>query len=549
MKRVKYELFLANDKALQEKCKAEIKKKFRTELKTLIDIPDKNESTDSYKLVLKIVENEIWDTARKIAAIEGVMDVDPDLNETVDRTYQKLFLEEQKEPEQEQERPDPYWYHHNIRIEAALEYVRKEFEAGRGFFDPEKSVIPVAQFDTGYTNHPEIALINKKEGYNYIAGPLMRIIKSGWKRDARDRLRNLRPFLWASHGTSTASTIIGSNASDQSKIDGSLKDRVNGLLPNNVNLIPFRISENIISFDNKMIHAADQVIRNGNIKVITMSHASLFKKHSWKRAVEDAYNRGIIWIAASGSHAFGRLRSIIVFPAKFKETIATAASNVNDLPWERTHYGEEIDISAPGFDIYVPSSRRRWYGILPDKYTYKWSEGTSFATPITATAAALWIAHHGEKRLNEKYPEPWQRIESFRKVLKDSARAHKAEVPINKYGAGLLDILELLKIDLPNKENLAHASAKTNQLQMLENAEDKIKHITNKEIIYLTGCAKILDKDKSDETLFEYVYLNASNSARRVLDSITQQQNLPEATNPKSEAVKVYVKEFLYSWS
>ena len=125
MKRVKYELFLANDKALQEKCKAEIKKKFRTELKTLIDIPDKNESTDSYKLVLKIVENEIWDTARKIAAIEGVMDVDPDLNETVDRTYQKLFLEEQKEPEQEQERPDPYWYHHNIRIEAALEYVRK----------------------------------------------------------------------------------------------------------------------------------------------------------------------------------------------------------------------------------------------------------------------------------------------------------------------------------------------------------------------------------------------------------------------------------------
>jgi len=549
MKRVKFELFLTNDKALQEKCRAEIRKNFRTELKTLVHIADKDETSDSYKMVLKIPENEIWDIARKLVTFEGVMDVDPDLNTTVDHIYQKIYLEEQKEPEQEQERPDPYWYHHNIRIEEAFDFVIKEFEGGRGFFDPENTIIPIAQFDTGYTNHPEIALINKKAGYNYIAGPLMRMLKPNWRRDAKDRLRNFRPFLWASHGTSTASTIIGTKASRQSIIDGPLKDRVDGLLPHNVNLIPFRISENIISFDNKMIHAADQVIRNGKIKIITMSHASLFKKNSWKHAVENAYNSGIIWIAAAGSHAFGKLRSIIVFPAKYKETIAAAASNVNDLPWERTHYGEEIDISAPGFDIYVPSSRRRWYGVLPDKYTYKWSEGTSFATPITATAAALWIAHHGEKRLNEKYPEPWQRIESFRKVLTDSARAHKAKVPINKYGAGLLDILELLKVDLPNKENLVHASAKTNQLQILENVEDKIRHITDKEIIYLTACAKIFDKDKPDETLFEYVYLNASNSARRVLDSITQQQNLPEATNPKSEAVKVYVKEFLNSWS
>lgn len=549
MKRLKFELFLTSNKTLQAQCRAEIRKNFRTELKTLIDIPDKNELSDSYELVLKIPENEIWDTARKLVNIEGVMDVDPDLNETVDRTYQKLYLEEQKELKEEHERPEACWYHNNVKIKEALEYARKEYEAGRGFFDPEKSVIPIAQFDTGYTNHPEIALINKKEGYNYIAGPLKRIMKSGWKRDARDRLRNLRPFLWASHGTSTASTIIGSIVSDHNKIDGPLKDRVDGLLPHNINLIPFRISENIISFDNKMIHAADQVIRNGNIKVITMSHASLFKKHSWKRAVENAYSRGIIWIAASGSHAFGRLRSIIVFPAKFKETIATAASNVNDLPWERTHYGEEVDISAPGFDIYVPSSRRRWYGILPDKYAYRWSEGTSFSTPITASAAALWIAHHGEIRLNERYREPWQRIEAFRYVLKKSARTHKSEVPAKKYGAGLLDIPELLKADLPDKKNLVHASERSNQLKMLESTENKIKHITNKEIIYLTACAKILDKDKPDETLFEYVYQNASNSAKSLLDSITERQNLPEETNPKSEAVKIYVKEFLNSWS
>jgi len=45
------------------------------------------------------------------------------------------------------------------------------------------------------------------------------------------------------------------------------------------------------------------------------------------------------------------------------------------------------------------------------------------------------------------------------------------------------------------------------------------------------------------------VYQNASNSAKSLLDSITERQNLPEETNPKSEAVKIHVKAFLNSWS
>lgn len=549
MKRIDYELYLTNDKALQEKCRAEIRKLFRSGLKSLVDIDDKNEFSDSYRLIMKIPEDEIWDTARELVTIEGVLDVDPDLSTSLDNIYQQLYLDERKELETEIERPDPNWYHENIRLSEALDYARKEFENGHGFFDPAKTVIPIAQFDTGYTNHPEIALMDKKAGYNYIAGPVMRLINPGWRRNARDRLRNLRPFLWASHGTSTASTIIGTTIRNPDRIEGPLKDRVNGLLPENIELIPFRISENIISFSNKMIHAASQVISNGNIRIITMSHASLFNKRSWKNAVEKAYNKGIIWVAAAGSHAFGKLRSIIVFPARYSETIATAASTIDDIPWERTHYGEEVDISAPGFDIYVPSSRRRWYGLLPDRYTYKWSEGTSFSTPITATAAALWTAHHGDKRLSERYPEPWQRIEAFRSVLKNSARPYKAGVPPNRYGTGLLDLFALLKSYLPDKENLQPASSKTSHLSMLESTSDKIRHITEKEIIYLTACAKLYDKDKPEDGLFNYVRHNASESAKSLLDGITEQRLLSEVPDPKSEAVKTYAKAFINAWS
>ena len=549
MKKITFELYLTQDIVLQEKCKTEIRKTFGAIVRRLVDVNDKSVLSDCHKVILKVPEEETWNTARKLILIEGVVDVDPDLNTSLDQKYEKLFLEEASTLEQVKERPDPKWFHENTRFKEALTYVIDEFEADRGFFNPKTTKIPIAHFDTGYTNHPEIAFIDKKAGYNYIAGFIKRILSPGWQRDATDRLRNFRPFLWASHGTATASTIIGTRIKDKHDITGPLKDRVNGVMPRNVDLIPFRISENIISFNNKMVHAVDQVIRMGNIRIITMSHASLFKKHSWKNAVERAYNSGIIWVAAGGSHAFGKLRSIIVFPAKFKETIATAASTVEDVPWERTHYGEEIDICAPGFAMYVPSSRRRWYGLLPNLYTYKWSEGTSFSTPLTAAAAALWLGHHGEQKLVERYPEPWQLVEAFRKVLKESSRPHKPGIPGKKYGVGLLDVLQLVKMDLPDKHDLINVSELTSKPGLLLSNEEKLNHITNKEIIYLLACAKIKDLDLPDDSLFNYVYQHASDEAKKLLGDITQPEKLSSESNPRSEAIKVYGKGFLNSWT
>jgi hypothetical protein len=550
MKTISFELFLTRDPDLQQISKKEILKSFGTKVKSLTDVDDDSVFSDCFTLTLRVPEEEIWNTARRLIQVEGVLGVDPDLNTSVDKSYQKVSVKESKDKLEITERPHPRWFHGNIRFEEAVQYAGDEYRAGRGSFNPAKTTVMIAQFDTGYTNHPEIALIDKKAGYNYIAGFIRRMLVPGWQRDARDRLRNLRPIFWASHGTSTASTIIGTKVKHKDEITGQLRDRINGLLPHNIDLIPFRISENIISFNNKMIHAIDQVIKNGDIRIVTMSHASLFSKQSWKHAVEKAYNNGIIWIAAGGSHAFGKLRSIIVYPAKYKETIATAASTVDDVPWERTHYGEEIDICAPGFDMYVPSSRRRFYGLWPNRYMYKWSEGTSFSTPITATAAALWMAHHGEEKLDAKYHEPWQRVEAFRKVLKESARPHKAGIPENKYGSGLLDVLQLLKMDLPEPQALTHAYDKTRHESKLVTTEEKLNHITNKEIMYLLGCAKILEQDMPDESLFRYVYQHASVEARKLLDIIVSPEKLtPGISNPKSEAIKVYAKEFLNSWA
>lgn len=549
MKTVVFELFLTNEKQTQERCKSEIKWLFGSNLKSLIDIRDSEDSMDSYKLKLRISESKIWDTARKLMLVEGVLDVDPDLNTSLDKKYRKLFFLTHDEAQNNENRPEPNWYHKNVRLDEALAFAQSEFKAGRGCFDNATTKISVAQFDTGYTNHPGIKNVDKLAGFNYVASWYRRIFYSNWHRDARDRLRNLRPFLWASHGTSTASTIIGNRLEDSSVITGELKDRTEGLLPTNIDLIPFRISENIISFDNKMIHAVDQVVQNGRIPVITMSHASLFRKQSWKHAVEKAYEKGIIWVAAGGSHAPEKLRKVLVFPAKFNETVATAASTRDNEPWERTHYGDEIDICAPGFDIYVPSSRRRWYGLLPNRYSYKWSEGTSFSTPVTAAAAALWLAHHGEDRLNKMYGEPWQRVEAFRKVLKLSARPHKPNVPPDKYGAGLIDFEALLKHPLPGAGELVRAPKRSEMLRFLKTREEKERFITHKELVYLTACGKFYNHDQPNNELYRYIFANASPTAREIIDQIICDFNQPEIENPKSEAIKAFVKKFLNTWS
>jgi hypothetical protein len=229
----------------------EIRNTFGTELKRLVNVKDKSELSDCYKVVFRIPKREIWNTARKLILIEGVLDVDPDLNTTLDPEFRKIFKKEARALAQVKKRPDPKWFHDNMNFKKAMKYVKDEFKENRGVFNPKTTRIRIAQFDTGYTDHPDIEFIDKKEGFNFIAGLVRRILFPRWRSDARDKLRNFRPFLWASHGTATASTIIGSRVRNTRAIYGPLKDRVDGVMPNNVDLIPFRISENIISFNNK----------------------------------------------------------------------------------------------------------------------------------------------------------------------------------------------------------------------------------------------------------------------------------------------------------
>lgn len=124
-----------------------------------------------------------------------------------------------------------------------------------------------------------------------------------------------------------------------------------------------------------IIHATD----NG-AKIISMSLGGDEWSDLMHDAVKYASDHGVLVIAAAGNSATTSPH----YPAAYEEVIAVSATDSNDnLAWFST-YGEWIDLSAPGVDI---------YSTYPgNAYTYM--SGTSMACPhVTGVAALAWSVY------------------------------------------------------------------------------------------------------------------------------------------------------------
>ena len=136
-------------------------------------------------------------------------------------------------------------------------------------------------------------------------------------------------------------------------------------------------------------------------------------------AVKDARNAGVAVIAATGnSHS-----TPVLYPARYSETIAVAATDHNDERASFSSYGPEVDIAAPGVSI---------LSSLPgDKYA-KWS-GTSMATPHVTGAAGILLS------VSKVSPE------ELRNCLRESADDKGTPGWDEYYGAGRLNVKVLLE--------------------------------------------------------------------------------------------------------
>ncbi len=118
-----------------------------------------------------------------------------------------------------------------------------------------------------------------------------------------------------------------------------------------------------------------------DVDVINMSFSSSTAMPRYKALISKAYNKGISLICAAGNE--GELgENTIGYPAKFSETVAVSAVDINKNIADFSSRGKAAEISAAGIDIYST--------YLNDGYATL--SGTSMATPIITGAVAILLS-------------------------------------------------------------------------------------------------------------------------------------------------------------
>lgn len=297
--------------------------------------------------------------------------------------------------------------------------------------------IRVGHIDTGYTQQPALG------PWNGGTSPVVRTDYDAnfFDSPGEDPISALEPQHgdgFPFHGTRTMCTLAGR--------DALAPDRpFFGAAPG-VQVVPVRVTNSIVVDDQQP--AVCRAIRHAvdaGCGVISISQGiTLLPMKCVQEALDEAYERGVILVAAAGQYyLFG-----VVAPARLKHSIAVGGTIPGLKVWPASCSGREVDICAPAEPIRVATTTHDG----DYRYTYGESNGTSYATPLVAGTAALWLTRW-QGTLDTMYPQPWQRVEAFRHQLRA-----KAQVPpgwnTNRHGAGVLDAATTVQAALPDPSML-----------------------------------------------------------------------------------------------
>jgi len=322
--------------------------------------------------------------------------------------------------------------------------------------------ITVAHLDTGIRPHPIFgSWVDLDAGVNFMEA-------------GQPPIDPLDDATYGGHGTRTLSVLTGAVPGDFQGVAAQ------------VPVVPYRVADDVIlgtkqeqlNVANAIYHAID----NRACEVITLSMGyplvGTFWHNALGAAVDYAYQRGVILVAAGG-----QVIDKPCYPGKFFRAIGVGgyrkASDTADLSIYQDYFQKEdheVTSLRSFIDVWGPADPVWRLGVSAvaggdPVFAYDFGDGTSYATPHVSGAAAMWLAYRYDE-LMTAYPQPWQRIEAFRLLLKTTAQdlsglpdftgmrpANGPATPkkgdTNGPGqTGGLDILALLRAPLPAAKNL-----------------------------------------------------------------------------------------------
>lgn len=233
-------------------------------------------------------------------------------------------------------------------LQQALPWGVDKIDAERVHPDNKGTGIPVAVLDTGIDYyHPDLDA-NYKGGYDFVNGDDDPLDDNG-------------------HGTHAAGTVAA-------------EDNELGIIGAAPEAFLYAVKVLDVSgngYYSDIIAALDWCVSN-NIAVANMSLGGNFRSRALEQACNNAYNAGVLLVAAAGNDNSKN----IFYPARFNSVIAVGAVDENNERAWFSNYGSAIELAAPGMNILSP--------VLNSSYEM-WG-GTSMAAPHVAGTAALVIA-------------------------------------------------------------------------------------------------------------------------------------------------------------
>jgi serine protease len=348
-------------------------------------------------------------------------------------------------PDKEAAKNDPVWSLKHIRAFDAWNALHATGRAD----GQEGASVTVAHPDTGYREHAEFwdadenrSRVLFTKGYDFF----------GEDQNPFDELDTGGIVPNPGHGTKSGSVIVSPKGKQWA--GGGANEFVTGVAPG-AKLVPLRVHRSVVHFFPgklaKAIHEAargDSSFVRAPTGVVSISMGGAPSWGLWK-AVRFAQSRGVIVVSAAGNEV-----GFVVWPARFKETVAVAATNVECGVWEGSSKGGAVDIAAPGESVWRAATDPGGIDSVG------MGQGTTFATATTAGVAALWLDRHRDDPKLAELKRKGAVTTAFRDILgKTSWRPDRPPSGVTcastawdakNHGAGIVDAAAALAAPLPS---------------------------------------------------------------------------------------------------